>query len=142
VSPRFMFTAALALPLFLLPYGARPAMADAPELSLPAGMATANNHLHRALEVIQNNPEEVSDSCVEALKELHETQSKLAAEQEHSNDQDLGVAQDVLESNYEYSLEMCSADAHRMCEAEQQSPGLTKACAAYNAADDAPSSAP
>ncbi|GBR03443.1 hypothetical protein [Acetobacter oeni] len=103
-----------------------PAMA---EEELSAGHSTVPNaQLQKELAVLQTAPDQVSEACISALKELHETQGKLEAEQERTKDQDIAVAQDVLESDYENAIEMCGPDARHMCETHNPSDTLAHAC--------------
>ncbi len=88
--------------------------------------------LNRILGVLQTDPDSASDTCVEALKELHKTQ-KIVANQDtdSSNNQDAAVARDVLESDFEETIEVCGADARRMCRTKGDSdPKLPALCAA------------
>ncbi|MDG6094710.1 hypothetical protein LOC54_06245 [Acetobacter sp. AN02] len=96
-----------------------------------SGSVAASGQLQKEMTVLRFNPDETSDSCIHALKEMHETQEKLEKLEDRTNDPDLAVARDVLESDYEAALEMCGPDARRMCEASpgKMADGLKKACA-------------
>jgi len=88
--------------------------------------------LNRILAVLQTDPDSASDSCVEALKELHKTQ-KIIADQDtdSSSNQDAAVARDVLESDFEETIEICGTDARTMCRTKAESdPRLPPLCAA------------
>lgn len=99
------------------------------EETLSAGHSDVPNaQLQKELSVLQTMPEQASDACITSLKELHETQGKLDAERERSHDQDLAVAQDVLESDYENAIEMCGPDARRLCGTSNPSDQLAHAC--------------
>lgn len=105
-----------------------PALADDDE-PLSAGPGNvANAQLQKELAVLQSNPDEASEACVSALKELHKTQAQVDAEQQRTHDQDLAVAQDVLESDFENAIEMCGPDARRMCGTQNPSAKLAHAC--------------
>ncbi|MGO3517950.1 hypothetical protein [Acetobacter cibinongensis] len=87
-----------------------------------------NMQLQKELAVLQFQPEAASEACIESLKELHKTQALLEEEQKHTNDQDLAIAQDVLESDFENSIEMCAPDVHKLCETQNPDVKLVKAC--------------
>jgi len=87
-----------------------------------------NLRLQKILAILQTNPDDVSQACVGALKELHKTQDQVAAEQDRNKDQDLEVARDVEESNFEDATQICGVDAQRMCEHDKPQPKLTQAC--------------
>lgn len=87
--------------------------------------------LNRILAVLQTDPDSASDSCVEALKELHKTQKIVADQDTDSNNQDAAVARDVLESDFEETIEVCGTDARTMCRTKAESdPKLPPLCAA------------
>ncbi|GBQ97404.1 hypothetical protein AA23498_2886 [Acetobacter nitrogenifigens DSM 23921 = NBRC 105050] len=94
----------------------------------PGAGSVPNAQLQKEVAVLQSDPDEASQACLDALKELHETQDKLSAEQERSHDQDIAVAQDVLESDFENAIEMCGPDARRMCSKHNPSNKLAHAC--------------
>lgn len=74
--------------------------------------------LNKILAVLQLDPNAASDSCVDALNELHKTEKVVASDQgDHSNraKQELPVARDVLESNFDDAAEICGADARTLC---------------------------
>nr|WP_242010545.1 hypothetical protein [Acetobacter musti] len=95
-----------------------------------------NAQLQKELAVLQTMPDQASEACIGALKELHETQGKLEAEQERTKDQDLAVAQDVLESDYENAIEMCGPDARRLCETHNPADKLAHACEVLGSVPD------
>ncbi|GBQ90352.1 hypothetical protein [Asaia krungthepensis] len=87
--------------------------------------------LNRILAVLQTDPDSASDSCVEALKELHKTQKIVADQDTDSTNQDAAVARDVLESDFEETIEVCGADARTMCRTRAETnPKLPPLCAA------------
>ncbi|MFT8945508.1 MAG: hypothetical protein ABF876_02880 [Acetobacter aceti] len=106
---------------------AAPAMADE-TLTSAAQSSVANEQLRKELAVLQSDPEQASEACVNAMKELHDTQGKIAAAEERSSSADLTVAKDVLESNYENAIEMCGPDARRICATHDQTAKLAQAC--------------
>nr|WP_298795711.1 hypothetical protein [uncultured Acetobacter sp.] len=87
-----------------------------------------NAQLQKELAVLQYKPEAASPACIESLKELHKTQAQLEEEQTRSQDQDLAIAQDVLESDFENSIELCSPDVRQLCETRNPDVTLAKAC--------------
>ncbi|NIE80391.1 MULTISPECIES: hypothetical protein [Asaia] len=87
--------------------------------------------LNRILAVLQTDPDSASDSCVEALKELHKTQKIVANQDSDSNNQDAAVARDVLESDFEETIEVCGTDARTLCRTKGEAdPKLPAMCAA------------
>lgn len=112
-----------------------PALAEE-ELSAGHADAVPNAQLQKELGVLQTTPDQASEACINSLKELHETQGKLEAEQERTKDQDLAVAQDVLESDYENAIEMCGPDARRLCETRNPSNTLAHACETLGSVPD------
>ncbi|MGF1275254.1 hypothetical protein [Acetobacter pasteurianus] len=87
-----------------------------------------NVQLQKELAVLHFKPEAASPACIDALKELHKTQDMLKAEEARSHDQDLAIAEDVLESDFENSIEMCAPDVQRLCEAPNPSAELAHTC--------------
>nr|WP_254454885.1 hypothetical protein [Acetobacter estunensis] len=112
--------------------GASAAMAQAAPENVPAAQ------LNKELDVLQVKPDEASDACISAMRELHDTQKKMPDEEDASSRDasDLAVAHDVLESNYETAIEMCGPDARRLCTTPQPSEKLVHACGILNAEDD------
>ncbi|GAN60985.1 hypothetical protein ACI01nite_11200 [Acetobacter cibinongensis] len=100
-----------------------------------------NMQLQKELAVLQFQPEAASEACIESLKELHKTQALLEEEQKHTNDQDLAIAQDVLESDFENSIEMCAPDVHKLCETQNPDVKLVKACENVGSLPDTTASA-
>lgn len=103
-----------------------------------ASASPANNEaaiaLNKVLQVLQQDPSSASDACVDALKELHKTQDIVATDEARSKDQDLAVARDVLESDYEDATQICGADARTLCRTSSgKLPKLPPACAAIHA---------
>ncbi|MFT8717956.1 hypothetical protein [Acetobacter sp.] len=116
---------------------ASPAMAQEESLSSAAENSVPNEQLRKELAVLQSNPDEASDSCVNAMKELHATQAKIAEIEDKSTSPDMTVAKDVLESDFESAIEMCGPDARRVCSSESHpSDKLAKACAVLKADSD------
>lgn len=103
--------------------------------------AVPNAQLQKELAVLQFKPDAASPACVESLKELHKTQALLEEEQKHSNDQDLAVAQDVLESDFENSIETCAPDVRALCESQNPDVKLAKTCEKIDSLPDGTSSA-
>ncbi|MCX2560643.1 hypothetical protein OQ252_04395 [Acetobacter farinalis] len=87
-----------------------------------------NAQLQKELAVLQYKPEAASPACIDSLKELHKTQAQLEAEQSRTDDQDLAIAQDVLESDFENSIELCSPDVRQLCETPNPEKALAQAC--------------
>ncbi|GAB6855651.1 hypothetical protein [Asaia astilbis] len=87
--------------------------------------------LNRILAVLQTDPDSASDACVEALKELHKTQKIVADQDTDSTNSDAAVARDVLESDFEETIEVCGTDARRLCRTKSETqPKLPGLCAA------------
>lgn len=103
---------------------ASPALAQDDEAA-PASPAVA---LQKIVAVLQTNPNATSQPCVDALTELHKTQSTLEAEQNRTNDPDVDVARDVLEMDFETAVQTCRADATALCGKGGNDPKLAKAC--------------
>ncbi|MCH4092605.1 hypothetical protein [Acetobacter sp.] len=106
---------------------ATPAMADE-TLTSAAESSVANEQLRKELAVLQADPEQASEACINAMKELRDTQAKISAAEERSSSADLTVAKDVLESDYENAIEMCGPDARRLCMAQDRPAKLTQPC--------------
>ncbi|ATJ90063.1 hypothetical protein [Acetobacter tropicalis] len=87
-----------------------------------------NMQLQKELAVLQFKPEAASEACIDSLKELHKTQAQLAEEQTRTHDQDVAIAQDVLESDFENSIELCSPDVRKLCETQNPEVRLARAC--------------
>lgn len=121
---RFLFFPLLFVALWCL---AAPARADE-TLSSAAEDSVPSRQLKKELAILQADPEQASESCVTALKELKETQAKIAAAEDKTTSIDLTVAKDVLESNYESAIEMCGPDARRLCAAPEHREALSKVC--------------
>nr|WP_194299842.1 hypothetical protein [Acetobacter conturbans] len=114
---------------------ASPARADE-SLSSAAESSVPNIQLQKELAVLQTDPEQASEACVTAMKELHDTQAKIALAEERSSSPDLTVAHDVLESDYESAIEMCGPDARRLCGEPNLSNKLAHACQILSASSD------
>ena len=87
-----------------------------------------NVQLQKELAVLHLKPDAAGPACIESLKELHKTQDLLQKDEENTRNQDLTVAEDVLESDFENSIEACAADVEKMCESHNPSPELRAAC--------------
>ncbi|MFT8777601.1 MAG: hypothetical protein ABF893_13255 [Gluconacetobacter liquefaciens] len=88
--------------------------------------------LQKVVAVLQSDPNSTSQSCVDALTELHKTQDTLEAEQKRTNDPDMAVARDVLETDFETAVESCTADATALCEKHGDAPKVARACTALD----------
>ena len=85
--------------------------------------------INKILRVLQTNPDAAGDSCINALKEMHTSQDQLAQQEAKNNNQDLGVARDVVASDMEDVATMCGADARRLCRSPDGEKGkLAQAC--------------
>ncbi|GBQ22509.1 hypothetical protein ACLRDC_18360 [Gluconacetobacter sacchari] len=84
--------------------------------------------LQRIVAALQVNPNAASQACVDALTELHKTQATLDAEQTRTNDPDVDVARDVLETDFETAIHDCQPDAAALCAKGGTDPKLAKAC--------------
>nr|WP_240162013.1 hypothetical protein [Gluconacetobacter azotocaptans] len=104
------------------------------------GSRTASIQLQKDLAVLQGNPDAASQDCLDALKELHKTQDMVAAEEARTKDQDLEVARDVLETDFETAAQVCTPDAASLCDKSGASPtpAMAKACAALQTASHDP----
>ncbi|TLU72694.1 hypothetical protein [Lichenicoccus roseus] len=101
------------------------ALADEPG----AGDDLSRQQLERVLAVLRAQPTAAGPSCLESLRDMHKTEDQVKALQARAKDPDKALAQDVLESDYENSREICGADAARLCYAPSASAGMTTACA-------------
>jgi len=106
------YTALALLPALCL---ATTAHAQDEQDETTAATAGISAVLGKQLAILQQKPDAASEACVNALKELHTTQDQIAKEEQHSKDQDLGVARDVLESDFENATQYCGADARTLC---------------------------
>ncbi|EHH67835.1 hypothetical protein [Gluconobacter morbifer] len=97
-------------------------------------------NINRILRVLQANPDQASDSCINALKEMHKAQDVLGKEEgsDSEHNEDLAVARDVLSSEMEDVTNMCGADARTLCRDVDSSktPNLAKACTALPPLDE------
>ncbi|GBR71167.1 hypothetical protein AA103587_2263 [Gluconobacter kanchanaburiensis NBRC 103587] len=88
--------------------------------------------INKILRVLQTNPDAAGDSCINALKEMHQAQTALGKEEgiDPEHNQDIGVARDVLSSEMEDVTNMCGADARTYCRksASHADPKLSAAC--------------
>ena len=101
------------------------ALADEPT----PGDDLSRQQLERVLAVLRAQPTAAGSSCLESLRDMHKTEDQVKALQPREKDPDKALAQDVLESDYENSKEICGADASRLCGAPLASPSVTAACA-------------
>ncbi|GBQ19946.1 hypothetical protein [Tanticharoenia sakaeratensis] len=93
---------------------------------MTAGVAKV---LARDLAVLQVKPDAASQACVSALRDLHKTQDQITYEEKRTKDQDLPVARDVLDSNFEDAMQYCGTDARRLCRTEGDSdPKFAASC--------------
>ncbi|MFT8522117.1 hypothetical protein [Gluconobacter oxydans] len=96
--------------------------------------------INKILRVLQTNPDAASDSCINALKEMHQAQTALSKEEgiDPEHNQDIGVARDVLSSEMEDVTNMCGADARTYCRTatSHPDPKLTAACNALPPEED------
>ena len=96
----------------------------------PAGSPDlARQQLERVLGVLRLQPSAASSSCLDSLREMHKTEDQVKTLEGRAKDPDKALAQDVLESDYENSKEMCGADAVRLCSAPKRLAGAAAACA-------------
>ncbi|MBB2202677.1 hypothetical protein [Gluconacetobacter tumulisoli] len=123
--------AALFLSCCLVPVGAM-----AQDEGGEGGSRASAVLLQREVGVLQTDPNATSPSCLDALKELHKTQDLVAAEESRTKDQDLEVARDVLETDFETAGQACAPDAESLCDkaGTSPSPALAKACAVLRTA--------
>ncbi|MDE7547937.1 hypothetical protein PY793_08045 [Acetobacter fabarum] len=88
----------------------------------------SNIQLQKELAVLHLKPDAAGPACIASLKELHKTQDLLQKDEESSRNQDLTVAEDVLESDFENSIEACAADVEKLCETHTPSAELRQTC--------------
>ncbi|MBB2205782.1 hypothetical protein [Gluconacetobacter takamatsuzukensis] len=108
---------------------ASPAFAQDDEEIAPSSTTL---ELQKLVAVLQSNPNATSQDCVDALTELHKTQDMLEAEQKRTNDPDVGVARDVLETDFETAVQSCRPDATAICDKGGNDPKLARACMALS----------
>jgi len=96
------------------PQAAR-AQDDDPHDTTTRMTAAISKILARDLAVLQIKPDAASDNCVSALKDLHKTQAQITDEEKRTKYQDLPIARDVLDSNYEDATQFCGTDARHLC---------------------------
>ncbi len=87
-----------------------------------------NIQLQKELAVLHFKPDAASPACIDSLSELHKTQDLLQKDEENTRNQDLTVAEDVLESNFETSIEACAADVEKLCGTHNPTADLRSAC--------------
>ena len=88
--------------------------------------------LERVINVLKLQPTAAGASCLKALTDLHTTEGQVKVLRTRAKDPDLGLALDILESDYENAHEVCGADARRVCAASQQTLDLPSVCAKMN----------
>lgn len=93
----------------------------------PSGDLT-RDQLARVIAVLRLQPNAAGQSCLDALHEVHQTEDQVKVLQNKSSKPDLGLAQDVLETDYENAKEICGADAGRVCLAPEKLVGSEAAC--------------
>lgn len=90
---------------------------------------TARTQLDRVLAVLRIHSEAASKACLDAMAQVHDTEQQVTA---HTNDTgshpELDIARDVLDSDYQNSLQLCGADAGRVCR-EKTRAEADKVCA-------------
>ncbi len=101
------------------------ALADEPG---PGGGDLTRQQLVRVLGVLKLQPSAAGGSCLDSLRDMHKTEDQVKALEIRAKDPDKALAQDVLESDYENSKEICGADATRLCSAPGQAAGVAAAC--------------
>nr|WP_321986668.1 hypothetical protein [uncultured Lichenicoccus sp.] len=101
------------------------ALADDPA---PDGGDLTRQQLGRVLAVLRLQPAAAGGSCLDSLRDMHKTEDQVKALQIRAKDPDKALAQDVLESDYENSKEICGADAARLCGAPGTASGVPAAC--------------
>ena len=87
-----------------------------------------NIQLQKELAVLHLKPDAAGPACIDSLKELHKTQDLLQKDEENTRNQDLTVAEDVLESDFENSIEACAADVEKLCNTHNPSAELRQSC--------------
>ena len=88
----------------------------------------ARDQLGRVIAVLRLQPAAAGQSCLDALHEVHKTEDQMKSLQNKANNPDVGLAQDVLETDYENAKEICGADAGRVCAASGGAADLRAAC--------------
>lgn len=84
--------------------------------------------LDKVLGVLRLKTDAAGHACLEAMKQVHETEEQVKEHQsDATNKPDLSIAQDVLESDYQNSTQLCGADAARVCR-EDHDANLQKPC--------------
>ena len=90
----------------------------------------ANLQLTRVLAVLRLQPDAAGPSCLDAVRELDKTEDQVKLLQGRANSQNLPLAQDVLDTEYENGYEICGADANRVCTAARPAVQISAACEA------------
>lgn len=128
IKHRFVATVLMALPL-AFPVLAHAADGGAKTNDDDPSINALGINVNMVLKVLQVHPDSASDSCINALKEMHAAQDQLTKEEGHENNQDVEVARDVTSSTMEDVITICGTDARRLCqESAAQNPNLAKAC--------------
>ena len=92
----------------------------------PTGDIT-RDQLARVIGVLRLDANAASQSCLDALHEVHTTEDQVKVLQSRPK-ADLALAQDVMESDYENAKEICGADSQRVCAAPSMVKGMDAAC--------------
>ncbi len=90
------------------------------------------DQLARVIAVLRLQPSTAGQSCLDALHEVHQTEDQVKVLQNKTNNPDLALAQDVLETDYENAKEICGADAGRVCAGPGQVSGVAATCRALH----------
>ena len=90
----------------------------------------AGVQLTRVIAVLRLQPDAAGPSCLDALREVHKTEDQVKLLQGPSHSQELPLAQDVLDTEYENGYEICGADANRVCTAPRLAVQIGAACGA------------
>ena len=98
---------------------------------VPSGDLT-HDQLARVIAVLRLQPNAAGQSCLDALHEVHQTEDQVKILQNKSSRPDLGLAQDVLETDYENAKEICGADASRVCSAPEIVAGSEGVCKSFH----------
>ncbi|MGI4793653.1 MAG: hypothetical protein ACRYG8_06105 [Janthinobacterium lividum] len=91
---------------------------------------SARLQLDKVLIVLRLQSSAASKACLDAMSQVHDTEKQVSV---HNNDTgshpELDIARDVLESDYQNSVQLCGADAARVCREDVRS-DTNKACMA------------
>lgn len=88
--------------------------------------------LSPVLDILKVKPDAASDACIATLKELRVTQKALNSGRYDDQPSDFAIAHDVLESDFENAIQICGADARRLCrDAASSSKNLSALCESF-----------